>query len=636
MVFSNVDLSVSVAATQQSCRDALALYGVTPGGGDGPAFSEFLEPRQRQEITAACYELFLVWAEALAPSPVPGRPPPPVQLAEAIQLLDRAAQLGLPLTPAYYQRRAGYLERQGQAGAALEERQRAAAAGPQGALDYFLAGVSHQKQEHLAAAVQDFKKVLGIQAGHFWAQYFLAVCDLQLGHPDRAWDNLTACMATQPDLAWLYLFRGIANDQLHKFGAAEEDYQRALALQPDADTHHGIVMNQGIHCLRQARLVAGLVPLPWPVPQTPNLELVGRGVAEVYRQKRLAAATVYLQEAIRLRPQHYAAYRDLALVAIYQKRLDEALQRLGTAIQRLDENQTPAVRAQLHGLRARVYRDQHRIEKALDDLDVALKLLPSAADHVERGRLLYVLRKYPDAVAAFDAALRLRPEEAEGYRLKAEALLAMHRDPEAAAALDQYQANGGRPTAAVYRTRGLIRAKLHQFPQALADYTQALALQPDSATHAARGWVFLANEVTPLALRDFEEAIRLDPANAEAYAGRGLIRARRGQPAQALADAEAALVHGRPETPRLLWNIAHVHAQLVSVLAADAATHNGWARVTRARCLEDGIDLLRRALEPMSAPERVDFWRQYIAPDLLLNPLRGSPGFDRLERRFSK
>jgi tetratricopeptide (TPR) repeat protein len=94
------------------------------------------------------------------------------------------------------------------------------------------------------------------------------------------------------------------------------------------------------------------------------------------------------------------------------------------------------------------------------------------------------------------------------------------------------------------------------------------------------------SEARPVrALKDFEEAIRLDPTNAEAYTGRGLIRVHQGEPGKALDDVRAALHHGGDEpAARLLWNVAHVYAQLGAESGQAAQTEKAtkrspcWAR----------------------------------------------------------
>ena len=47
---------------------------------------------------------------------------------------------------------------------------------------------------------------------------------------------------------------------------------------------------------------------------------------------------------------------------------------------------------------------------------------------------------------------------------------------------------------------------------------------------------------------------------------------------------------------------------------------------------DKAVEVLFRAVELERAPERAAaFWNDYIAPDSLLDPLRGSAGFQRLE-----
>jgi tetratricopeptide (TPR) repeat protein len=221
---------------------------------------------------------------------------------------------------------------------------------------------------------------------------------------------------------------------------------------------------------------------------------------------------------------------------------------------------------------------------------------------------------------------------AEVYRWKSASLWAMKRGPEALSAVDQYLAKGGRPTADVYRMRAQIRAWDHQFPAALGDFTQSLELQPHSATYAARGWVFLAFDDTPSALKDFEAALRLDKGNSEGYNGRGLIRVWQAQYGDALADVDAALRHGDAKTPALFWNAAHIYAQIARGLAVEPGSQNPMASAARAEHERKAVEMVKKAVEV--APEASAYWRANIAPDALLNPIRGRDDFQLLEKKF--
>jgi len=631
MVFTGVELPANLEATKNACRDALNVFSSLAQ--DGPIYSEHLSADRRQQCNDTTYELLLVWAEAEAQSHSGDENSARVQHEKAVQLLLVAARLRgeQPPTVAYHLRSAKYLEHLGKRDEAQRERQQAAAAQPQGALDYFLTGDAHQKSGRLAEAAREYANALQEQPDHFWAQYFLAICNLQLLRPAQARDNLTACMISRRDFVWLYLLRGFANSQLNDFRAAEKDYQDALSLRPNRQASYGLLINRGVLHLRQARSVDSLNLLFNPLSATQSALFALQGVAEAHRQKHLALAFQFLEDAERLEPEQCAAYRYKAIVLQQQRKLDPAAEQIGLAIEKAKALE-PAIRSQLHSQRARLHKEQRNLDAALADLRYAVAIRPSAEDQAEQGRILHAQSKFQQAISAYQSALALQPENAEIYRLKADAHLALRQDLETVDALDQFFAKNGRPTAEIYRLRGLVHARLRQFSAAVADYSQSVALQSDPATLAARGWIYLAYDVFPLALQDFDDAIRLDPKFAEAYAGRGLIRVRQGLMGPALADAEASLRHGQLQSPRLLWNIAHIYAQL----AVEPATKGGVPPVIRTRYQEVALKLLRQAFEKLPATERANFWEQYIAADALLMPLRGNAGYELLEREFRK
>jgi tetratricopeptide (TPR) repeat protein len=188
----------------------------------------------------------------------------------------------------------------------------------------------------------------------------------------------------------------------------------------------------------------------------------------------------------------------------------------------------------------------------------------------------------------------------------------------------------------VYRTRGLIRARLGNYPGAIADYDQALTLAPDPATYAHRGWTYLATDAPRLALPDFEEAIRLDPESGDAHNGRGYSRVRLGLYREAVEDAKTALRLG-PTSPRLSWNAARIYAQAAGKLDADAARRDRKAVGLRSQYEQRAVHLLRQALDLTPAPARAAFWRDCIGADkVALNPIRRSPAFAQMAAEYSR
>ena len=66
-------------------------------------------------------------------------------------------------------------------------------------------------------------------------------------------------------------------------GGPYEGQPGPVALQPDAQARYGILVNQGVLCLNQARLAERAASLPWLLPQMSNLTFASQGVADAYR-----------------------------------------------------------------------------------------------------------------------------------------------------------------------------------------------------------------------------------------------------------------------------------------------------------------------------------------------------------------
>jgi eukaryotic-like serine/threonine-protein kinase len=645
---TGVELPTNLKAAKDACREALAKFGLADGPAGGPIYPPFLSADRQEKCTTACYELLLIWAESEAQTE-DGSAATPAQVAKAIETLDRVKALAAPLTGAYHLRRAAWLESLGRGKEAVAERELAATADLK-ALDYFLIGDSLQKRERLTEAAAAFKQALQMQPDHFWAHYFLAICSLRLQQPAPAWANLNFCLSQRDDLAWLYLLRGIANGQLQAFHAADADFAQALQRSSDEQTRYGALFNRGYFRMREAQLVersvAATLAQPLPVPLRASLEFAYRGAGESYRQERLASAAALLDEAIRVQPSHYAAHRYLAAVRRQQRRLDLAVALAGQAIE-LTKERGPQLRAALFGERARLYREAKNDGAALADLDQALLLYPNFEDALERGKVLQRRGgRFGEAVGAYDAAIGMhasnawRPEDADVFRFKADALLHLRRqdsdefmrrhwDQEALKALGQYLDHNGRPSAEIYRVRGDICVRLRQYKPALNEYSHALELGPDPLSYRERGWVhLLAFEELRSARDDFGEAIRLNAHDADAYAGRALAQARQGLLDGARRDvkeAEKEAENGQ-RSFRLFLNIAHVHAQLAALASGD-----------RARYANRAFEALEKAFQCVSdKKDRRAYWRDFIGPDGLLNPIREMKRFKELEEVHGK
>jgi serine/threonine protein kinase/tetratricopeptide (TPR) repeat protein len=582
-LYTGMDLAANLQAARASVERALGVYGVLAGHDGRPRFDEYQSDAQRVEILQDCAGLLLILAETEARSSSQASPADKEQyLRKALSYVEQARRLGAPRR-AFGLRRARYLRLLSQE-AEANQAELAAEATPLGdVVDHFLLADELYRREQFAAAIKEFDHVLAQKPGHFWAQYLNALCLLRQQRPAEARALLSACMAQRSDFVWLYLLRGFAHEELQAWAEADADFQKAAAIARDDNARYVLAVNRGVLHIRTGRF--------------------GDAINE-------------LNAAIKLKPNAYQAFVNLAQAYRGQGSLAKALEPLQRAIEL-----EPGL-AHLYRLRARLYLERNEPDLALADFDRAIEHQDAAGpvqvdDHIERGRLLLSSGKYTAALASFDRALAVNRDHARAQRLRAEALFRLGRFRDAIEAFDHYLRTG-KPLESVYRGRGLARAELGQFPGAIDDFTKALELRPTSAVQAFRGWTHLVVDAPKLALRDFELAIELDPHNGDAYNGRGLARVRLGRHREAAVDAEEALRQG-PSSPRLYYNAARIYAQCPPGPSS-----------------RDALELLHRAIKLLPAEERRTFWSAHIEKDQAFSSLRRSSLFIELETELSR
>src|SRR5262249_3996755 len=206
---------------------------------------------------------------------------------------------------------------------------------------------------------------------HFWAEYLNALCLLRQQRPAEARILLSACMAQRSDFVWLYLLRGFANQELQSWAEAEADFEKAAAIARDDNSRYVLGVNRGILRIRPGRTEDAISDLG---------------------------------AAIKLKPNAYQAYVNLAQAYRAQGKLVQALQPLDHAIEL-----EPGL-AHLYRLRARLHLERKEPDLALEDFNRAIMRQESASpyqvdDHIDRGRLLLARGDHEAALASFDKAL---------------------------------------------------------------------------------------------------------------------------------------------------------------------------------------------------------------------------------------
>ncbi len=585
-LYTGMDVAENLRATREAVLKALAVYDIKPGTGrkqenesddERLLLDPHLDRTQHRRVVADCFRLLLILAEAESLAGGMQADEREQQLKKALAVLDDALRFGTA-SRAYHLRRARYLERLGDEQAAVQANAEAQKAAVIDVADHFMIADEFYRRANFEDAVREFEHVLQRQPDDFWAGYLSGLCLLRLNRHAEARTMLTACLSQGREFVWIYLLRGYANGELKAWDAAESDFEKALTLPLDQNSHYVLLVNRGV--LR-------------------------------IKQERHEDAITDLKEAVKLKPTEYQAYVNLAQAYRRLMQFDRALEQLDIAIKHDSSH------SHLYRLRARLHLERNELKEALADFDNALKHDDGDSalrvdDYVERARLLMRDGKYAAALEGLDAALTLRKEHSLALRLKAESLFHLRQFEDVVAAFDAYL-EFGKPLESVYRGRGLAMSELGKYPGAIEDFTKALELKPTSEVQAFRGWMHVMCDALKLAERDFEVAIELNPQNADAFTGRGFVRALSKKSPQALADAEQALALG-PRSPRLVYNVARIHALV--------GRPNERQRV---------LELISEALALLPENQRQIFWTHQVRNDAALAAIRNDSGFMKIE-----
>lgn len=221
--------------------------------------------------------------------------------------------------------------------------------------------------------------------------------------------------------------------------------------------------------------------------------------------------------------------------------------------------ETKRHRAAAYVNRAEAYRVRGDPDRALADLNEALRLNPrSTRGLIERASIYLARGGLDQAIADYTAALSLRPKSAAAFYGRAEAFRAKNAfdraitDYDRALRLDKKLAAAYAGRASAYRARG-------ELDRALADFNEALKLDPKPAAwHAERGAIHQAKGNLDQAIADYDQAIERDPKLAIAYNDRGLAFSAKPDFDKALADFSKA-VSLDPEFAEAFLNRANVY-----------------------------------------------------------------------------
>jgi tetratricopeptide (TPR) repeat protein len=169
-----------------------------------------------------------------------------------------------------------------------------------------------------------------------------------------------------------------------------------------------------------------------------------------------------------------------------------------------------------------------RLPEAMQEYEAALRMKPNQADaHSNYGNILRNVGRLSEAIEECQTAVRLNPGLAGAHNNLANALLDEGRTVEA-----------------------------------IEHYREAIRLKPDEAkTHYNLGNAWLKAGRSPEAIREYETALRIDPTDAEAHYNLGNTFLGAEKISSAIAEYQAAL-HYRPEYVEVRNNLGNALMQV--------------------------------------------------------------------------
>lgn len=257
---------------------------------------------------------------------------------------------------------------------------------------------------------------------------------------------------------------------------------------------------------------------------------------EALRQQNYREARRFYNEAINLDSCYSPAINNLGIVLFEQGAYGQAVLQYERAMI-CDPGYMDA-----YINRANAFYELKEFYRSLDDLQYVERELPdSAAVHFMKGLVFTQMRKYDDAIIAFDRAIQLDSLNAESWINRGTVYYYLtdyqkaQADLDKALLLDTFEPNA-------YNALALVEVERGNYDQALAFVNKALDFEPGQPYFLNnRGFIYLLQGEHGQARADIDRSITVDPTNAWAYRNKGWYYFHQGEYTEAIRLLRQAL-----------------------------------------------------------------------------------------------
>ncbi len=390
----------------------------------------------------------------------------------------------------------------------------------------------------------DSRYILGLSIGqlhYFNEEYTAAITAF-----DLAENSLNAGRLQAVEANILYSYRGNAYDYLEKFAEAIADYDRAIAIEPQAIYYY----NRGNAYQDLDQYETAIADYDRALQLDPQFASVynNRGFA-YYDLGQYETAIADYDRALQLDPDEVFAYNNRGNAYANLGQYERAIGDYDRAIE-LDPEYVHAYNG-----RGSAYDDLGQYERAIGDYDRANELDPEFTFAYNNRGVAYIkLGQNEMAISNYDQALALDPEYADAYHNRGNAYANLGHYEKAIGDYDRAIELNPEYTSA-YDNRGNAYANLGQYETAIADYDRALQLDPEYVfAYNNRGNIYANLGKYETAIADYDRALQLDPEYANAYRNRSLAYRNLGEYEQAVVDTQEA-IRLNPQFTSAYWTL---------------------------------------------------------------------------------
>ena len=227
--------------------------------------------------------------------------------------------------------------------------------------------------------------------------------------------------------------------------------------------------------------------------------LAGAGVARIFPQKKTILRTIAVAVAASL---------TVTLLYLTIKQIDIWRNTISLWSHYIERH--PRTLPEAYFLRAGAFRDDHRLDRAIEDYTTAVSIDGTyAMAFFDRGEVFLETGRYDSALEDFNRVITLKPDFPDGHVGRGNTYLIKGQIKRA---LEEYNlalaCDPGSYKA--YSGRGYAYKSVGKFDKAIEYYSKALSLKPDLMNvYVGRGDLYLKTGAEDLALKDYQKACGL-------------------------------------------------------------------------------------------------------------------------------